>query len=424
MRKYFGAFACLLTAAWLASAAGAWATPSDMSSLDGTFWQIKTLGPAPNPQAATLSIWASSTDQGGIVVARRDCVRNYEWRRDSGALTIIQPRGHCDNGALEAALDHVLTGVTSVTVSGSRLTLIDGAGRPVAVLRRRAPAGLEFQHWVVVGYFDGHEIKGVPAYERLDAMGSPCCDMIDGPAPDLAFAEGWMWGRLQCGPGDGEYHSVQDRVLIQSSLFFGLGCCCNPDDDAEVGIRVGLNGERWIVRDGNRLLLKDAKHQTRIVLAPMAPTRLEEGRWRIVRYRSQAPEDLARVRHGSNDSALVAPDPDLPFYFANSGFDAWLVFPDSKARHTQSSPWLSFSGGKIQGGPLCGWQSATYSLADNKITAKIEPLSFIGGFCLADISTFSSAVANALTHAERVEHMGDRILLRGAKNRVEVELAR
>jgi hypothetical protein len=133
-----------------------------------------------------------------------------------------------------------------------------------------------------------------------------------------------------------------------------------------------------------------------IRLRPFEPTGLEFRRWIIAEYYDGARLSAPDVHYLSREHPEGPPVP-MP------------------------SPYITFDRGELEGSPSCGALIGRYRLVRQSL--KMHAGRLLLGYCPANLAMQNVLVLAALRRVSRVDPDGAKMILRGEKGEVEVELA-
>jgi heat shock protein HslJ len=380
------------------------ASASDLGKLDETYWRVESL-PGRAPVAPSVVVTLNG-DEGayGRISYSSDCYfTGGAWTQKADGLHFAfgsSTMGSCRprEGSESEGFERALAEARTFSVAGGRLTFKAPNGTPVMVLQRFDPTGLEYRQWRISSYFDGAAMA-IPDSDVPDFYSSDRTAMIAWPWPAITFSGGRLMGSPGCGGLDGGYKLSGDHVRITAGYDLA-GFCMHDQFILADLVDKALTGERRVVHDGGKMLLKDNKGQVQIVLEPVQPSTLDSGRWRIIRYR--------------NGAALETPVRKEQQW--RSGGLSW---------NARVAPWIAFSGGRMEAPGYCPAIEGDYHLSEGHLTI-LPDIQILSGVCFdAGISREGGLLYAALANSRRIERVGgDVILLRDDKGLIQIELAR
>jgi heat shock protein HslJ len=369
---------------------------TDLGSLDETYWRVADLPgrPAP-PSSLVVTIGGDEHPFGSLDYSSTCYFTAGSWNAKGEGLLFgfgSSIEQSCSGASTESAgFEQALKAARSFSVDADGLTFAAADGSAVMVLRRFEPDGLEERHWRIVSFFNGAEMAA-PDAQVPDFYSHHPTMMIDWPWPRVTLSGGRVSGSPGCGMLLGSYAISGDHVLIHAGSMLA-GWCAQDQFILEGLVLKALNGDRLVVRDGRRMLLKDDKGVVQVVLEPVEPSALDVGRWRVLRF--------------FNGAALEAPVREAP--------DA----PSDR-------PWpaVTFAAGRFEIPEECPHVGGRYELTGKGMTIQPDPQNFAGSCIDPALEREGGLVASALAKVSKLERIGDVLLLRDDSGLIQVELSR
>jgi hypothetical protein len=221
------------------------------------FWTLQSLPDGPHDSQAIFEF------DGHLLWLYTPCLsQSWVYQYDLGVLRVTNPSGSSvgcggTRPVIVGAFDEAIRKASVPRLDGDVLTLLDGEGRPIVLLKRLATAGLENRRWHISAYVSGDEL--VSGNRMLSVS-------------HIRFVHGNVRGSMfdgspGCGTVRGSY-STNGRSVTISTGTFARGQC--PDKALELTQTVvnALNSARSFDRDGERFVLRDAQGRVQVVLAP------------------------------------------------------------------------------------------------------------------------------------------------------------
>ncbi len=153
------------------------------------------------------------------------------------------------------AFDSTIPKVRVSRVNGDVLSLLDGNGRALFVLKRLIATGLENRKWYISSFFDGNAL--VATRERFSFPFSS----------RVTFIHGGLDGSPGCGGFMAHYLMSGQQLTIWASYVLG-GWCPRGEMESSGVVCKALSGKRSVEQDGDRLILRDDQGRVQIVLTP------------------------------------------------------------------------------------------------------------------------------------------------------------
>jgi hypothetical protein len=186
--------------------------------------------------------------------------RSWAYRYEANVMSFANPWGsesRCNGEAppIIASFDSTIPNVKVPQVNGDILSLLDGSGRALFVLKRLTATGLENRKWHISSFFDGTSL--------VSTSGKFTAPLVS----YITFMHGSLQGSPGCGGFLGSYSLVGQRATIAAGAILA-GLC--PAGEFELGgaVCAALSGDRAIEQDGDRVVLRDPQGRIQIVLTP------------------------------------------------------------------------------------------------------------------------------------------------------------
>ena len=187
--------------------------------------------------------------------------QRWLYERDEDEIDISRPSGaalYCYKTVppIIEQFSVVREGVATMSINGDRLTLFDDQGKAVLETQREHATGLEYRTWRIANF-------------QLDNTLTATSDAFGEEAPvHVTFIHNSVYGYAGCRYLVGMAKVVEREWIMIDAQHYPADDCRERDIQLGDAIIAALSSGNRMMREKDRVILKDDKDRTQIILTP------------------------------------------------------------------------------------------------------------------------------------------------------------